>query len=274
MIDWNFQNLGPGQNPPNPSDSVESETSYGVSPDAGASDDFSRADHTHGTPAALEASSSVTSETTFGLSSNAGSASTFSKGDHTHGTPPEPDLMPVRPPASGEYTTGIFNRLDQTAYGVSLIADYIYFIPILLGWTATYDRIAASIDTLATPPEDHRVVFGIYPSTSKGLPTSSVICSTSEITPASSGWSVIHGTINQELGPGLYFIGVASKYNMGTRSPESGCCFGYRLTLDGSNIVCWRFGEAARAYNGSMPTAPPTLSLRSGWVPQIYLRAS
>lgn len=34
-----------------PSDSVEDETSWGITPDAGTSDEYSRADHTHGTPA-------------------------------------------------------------------------------------------------------------------------------------------------------------------------------------------------------------------------------
>ena len=35
---------------PDPSDTVESETVFGLSPDAGASEEYSRADHTHGTP--------------------------------------------------------------------------------------------------------------------------------------------------------------------------------------------------------------------------------
>lgn len=33
------------------SDSVESETTFGIAASAGVSDDFSRSDHTHGTPA-------------------------------------------------------------------------------------------------------------------------------------------------------------------------------------------------------------------------------
>jgi hypothetical protein len=33
-----------------PSDSVESETTFGITPSAGVSDDYSRRDHTHGTP--------------------------------------------------------------------------------------------------------------------------------------------------------------------------------------------------------------------------------
>ena len=34
-----------------PADTVESETSFGISPDAGDDTDFSRANHTHGSPA-------------------------------------------------------------------------------------------------------------------------------------------------------------------------------------------------------------------------------
>lgn len=75
---------------PEPSDTVVEETSYGIASDAGTSDDFSRADHTHGTPSEASvpsAASTVMAETSYGLSSNAGSALTYSKGDHTHGTP-------------------------------------------------------------------------------------------------------------------------------------------------------------------------------------------
>lgn len=80
---------------PDPSDTVTAETSFGQSSSAGSSTDYSRADHTHGTPAAQtipSGASTVTAETAYGQSSNAGSAATFSKGDHTHGTPALPAI--------------------------------------------------------------------------------------------------------------------------------------------------------------------------------------
>lgn len=76
-----------------PSDTVESETSFGISSDAGESVEYSRGDHTHGTPIAPSVplpSGTVVTETAFGQSSTSGTAATFSRGDHTHGTPGAP----------------------------------------------------------------------------------------------------------------------------------------------------------------------------------------
>jgi hypothetical protein len=77
-----------------PSDTVADETTFGITPDAGAATAYARGDHTHGSPSAPSvpsAASSVTTETGFGQASSAGAASTYSRGDHTHGTPGHDD---------------------------------------------------------------------------------------------------------------------------------------------------------------------------------------
>lgn len=67
---------------------VITETGFGQAANSGVSPDFSRADHTHGTPANPVTLGAVTAQTTFGLASNNGAASSVSRSDHRHGTPP------------------------------------------------------------------------------------------------------------------------------------------------------------------------------------------
>jgi hypothetical protein len=97
--------------------SVSAQTSYGDTSTNGTSNDYARADHTHGTPSltstapqtlaaggtntvgtattparadhvhALPNFGTVTAQTTFGASSGNGSGTEFARNDHTHGTP-------------------------------------------------------------------------------------------------------------------------------------------------------------------------------------------
>lgn len=97
--------------------SVTAQTSYGASSGNGTSTNFSRSDHTHGTPSlsnatpqalaiggsasagsgsapsredhahAMPSFGSVTAQTTFGSSSADGTSSSIARTDHTHGTP-------------------------------------------------------------------------------------------------------------------------------------------------------------------------------------------
>lgn len=97
--------------------SVSAQTTYGASSGNGTSTNFSRADHTHGTPSLSNTSASaisitgsssagsgsapsrddhthagpgfgnVTTSTSFGASSSNGSAATVARSDHDHGTP-------------------------------------------------------------------------------------------------------------------------------------------------------------------------------------------
>jgi len=96
---------------------VTAQTTYGATSGSGSSTDYSRADHTHGTPSltnttpqalaiggagavgtgtaparedhthAMPSFGNVTSETTFGGSSANGSSTSVARADHTHGTP-------------------------------------------------------------------------------------------------------------------------------------------------------------------------------------------
>lgn len=73
-----------------PSNTVVAETAFGQASTAGVGTDYSRGDHTHGTPAAPSvpsASGTVVAGTAWGTSSAAGAAATFSRGDHAHGSP-------------------------------------------------------------------------------------------------------------------------------------------------------------------------------------------
>jgi hypothetical protein len=97
--------------------SVSAQTSYGDTSSNGSSNDYARADHTHGTPSltstppqtlaaggsntvgtattparadhvhALPNFGSVTAQTSFGAASANGSGTEFARNDHTHGTP-------------------------------------------------------------------------------------------------------------------------------------------------------------------------------------------
>lgn len=66
-------------------DTVEAETSFGLSSSAGVATEYSRADHTHGTPAIPYGT--VTAQTSFGASSSDGVSLDVARADHTHGTP-------------------------------------------------------------------------------------------------------------------------------------------------------------------------------------------
>ena len=80
------------ENVPAAGATVVSETSFGQAIAVGVSTDYSRKDHSHGTPASPTiptAADTVVTETTFGLASTPGVFTTFSRADHTHGTPTE-----------------------------------------------------------------------------------------------------------------------------------------------------------------------------------------
>lgn len=84
-VEWAASSGGSGT----PSNTVVTETTFGQASAAGASTDYSRGDHTHGTPAAPTvptAGGSVVTETSYSQASTAGVAATYSRSDHTHGT--------------------------------------------------------------------------------------------------------------------------------------------------------------------------------------------
>lgn len=101
-----------------PSATVSDETSFGIAKAAGASTDYSRGDHTHGTPAAPSipsGSGTVTDETTYGITPAAGIASTYSKGDHTHGTPSAPSIPSGSATVASETTFALSSSAGSAA---------------------------------------------------------------------------------------------------------------------------------------------------------------
>lgn len=95
-----------------PSPTVVGETSYGQAAAAGVSEEYSRGDHTHGTPSAgagVIPSDTVSDETADSLSPDAGVSTEYARGDHTHGTP-----VP-----SGGGGTASATVADETAFGIA-----------------------------------------------------------------------------------------------------------------------------------------------------------
>lgn len=120
-VDWEPGGGGGGGG--TPSNTVVSETSFGQASSAGASTNYSRGDHTHGTPAAPSvpsAAGTVTAETSFGQASSAGVAATFSRGDHTHGTPAAPS---VPSPAASVVAETSFGQVSAVGTGVAYARD-------------------------------------------------------------------------------------------------------------------------------------------------------
>jgi hypothetical protein len=117
-----------------PGNTVTAETAFGGMPDAGIAAEYSRADHTHGTPPpppippSLTAADTVVAETAPGQASAAGVALEYSRADHTHGTPPLPSIP-----------TPANTVVSETAFGLAANG----------GGAATYSR---SDHTHGTPP--------------------------------------------------------------------------------------------------------------------------
>jgi hypothetical protein len=106
---------GGGSLGPTPANVVVSETTFGQPATAGISLDYSRADHTHGTPplppipTLPTPANTVVAEITAGQVPAAGVATEYSRADHTHGTPP---LPPIPTPAD---TVAPETAFDQVA---------------------------------------------------------------------------------------------------------------------------------------------------------------
>lgn len=100
------QSGGGGGGGASPSGFVVTETSFGQAAAAGSGAEYSRGDHTHGTPAAPGGATPygfVAGETLFGLSASAGSVAAYSRGDHTHGTPAHGYINHAAVPSASVY---------------------------------------------------------------------------------------------------------------------------------------------------------------------------
>lgn len=178
---------------------VESETAYGQSSNAGEDDTVARGDHTHGTPTALVAATSVTAETSYEQSSNAGSASTFSKGDHTHGTPYSNAPM-FGCHVSGTDLTfyfipGLAYNYDGTATP-SFTQDYIYAIPFtIVDRSPVVSTLACHVGLGQT---GGKARVGIYDAKSKtNMYPDDLVVESGELTCTSIG--IKSGSVSQAL---------------------------------------------------------------------------
>lgn len=140
-----------------PSDTVTDETTWGIDPDAGSATEYSRGDHTHGTPDAPiipSPAASVTDERTFGITPPVVGVSTnYAREDHTHGTPPNPGAtietteLYLKPEGA---TSGATTRPAQTLYdGLS----------VQVRKAVQFNRIIIAISTVSTPGDG---VVAIY----------------------------------------------------------------------------------------------------------------
>jgi hypothetical protein len=134
---------------PTPADVVVAETTFGQPATAGVSLDYSRADHTHGTPplppipTPPTPADTVIAEVSPGQAPTAGVATEYSRADHTHGTPPLPPIPTPPVPANtvvAETTAG-----QAPAAGVALEysrADHTHGTPPLPPIPTPADTVA------------------------------------------------------------------------------------------------------------------------------------
>lgn len=153
-VDWEPGGGGGGGTPSN---TVVAETSFGQASGAGASTNYSRGDHTHGTPAAPSVPSAavtVVTETAFGQASSAGVAATFSRGDHTHGTPTAPTAASVGADPAGTAAAAVTtHNADTTAvHGIVNTADLVVTTDPRLSDARTPTAHAASHASAGSDP--------------------------------------------------------------------------------------------------------------------------
>jgi len=175
---------------------VSAQTSYGDTSSSGSSNDYARADHTHGTPSltstapqtlaaggtnsvgtastparadhvhALPNFGNVTAQTTFGSASANGSGTEFARNDHTHGTP-------------------VHDNAAHSAINLSALA-----VPLADVSMANY-----KITNLATPMADTDAATKAYvDATAQGLLIKEAVhLATAAILPNSPAWTSANG---------------------------------------------------------------------------------
>jgi hypothetical protein len=175
---------------------VSAQTSYGDSSSSGSSNDYSRADHTHGTPSltstapqtlsvggtnsvgtastparadhvhALPNFGNVTAQTSFGSASANGTGTEFARNDHTHGTPTH-------------------DNAAHSAINLSALA-----VPLADVSMANY-----KITNLATPTADTDAATKAYvDATAQGLLIKEAVhLATAAILPNSPAWTSANG---------------------------------------------------------------------------------
>jgi hypothetical protein len=160
-----------------PATTIMAETSYGISPVVGTSSNYSREDHTHGSPiytASISPATTVMGEVSYGLSPVVGTGSLFARQDHTHGTPASDAVSPATT-VMGEVTYGLspvvgtgslYARHDHThgtpsaisvpSAAVSVVEEMTYGKTSAVGTGSEY---AKNDHTHGTIPVHHQTIF-------------------------------------------------------------------------------------------------------------------
>lgn len=107
-----------------PSDTVVTETAFGQAADAGTDLEYSRGDHTHGTPPAPDPvpdpADAVVAGTSYGLAPVVGTSLEYAREDHSHGTPA---AAAVPAPAGAVVSETAFGQSPAVGTGVAFARD-------------------------------------------------------------------------------------------------------------------------------------------------------
>lgn len=159
---------------------------------------------------------------------------------HTH-----TDLdMPIwYPPASGDYTTGLFNRIHGT--GGTATADRLYAVPCVLPVGASYSGMTAHVDT-GNAGANARI--GVYADNGSGLP-GALIAEAAAFTPTATAHHDVSFAANQTLGPGLVWLGLVTDDAVVIwERTFSESCYNIRAVQSGGNLVFCLLVYVAHVY--------------------------
>lgn len=112
-------------------------------------------------------------------------------------------------PNQRRFKVGLYYAAQYTGNvtGSVLIADTLYYVPIFVGITVTFDRIGAYLSTAGATNCVLRL--GIYADSGGDYPGAKVLDAGTVAADGATGWKTI--TISQQLSPGLYWLGIASQ---------------------------------------------------------------
>lgn len=219
---------------------VTAQTSYGASSGNGSSNNYARADHTHGTPSltsnapttiavgaaaavgtgttparddhthGMAAFGAVTAQTSYGSASGNGSATTIARSDHTHGTPSLTAVTPTTLAIGGAAAvgTGTAPAREDHSHGMpafGAVTAQTSFGAASTNGTGT--SIARNDHTHGTPTHDNAAHSAINLS-ALAAPTANVSLGTFKIT------NLADPTANQDAATKNYVDTVAQGLNV------------------------------------------------------------
>jgi hypothetical protein len=211
---------------------VTAQTSYGASSGNGASTDYARADHTHGTPAL----GTATPNAIAGVTGSAGTATTPSKEDHTHAFTPAADLS-----MAGFKLTSLGTPTADTD-----AANKGYVDSVAQGLDPKASVVAATTTpgTLATSFADGQTVDGVT------LATGNRILIKNQADATENGIYVVAAsgapTRSTDMDNGTEFPGAFTFVEQGTVNADTGwtCTNNAPVTLGTTNITFTQFSGA------------------------------